>query len=373
MRLVRSRITLKIGLFIIISVLSFSSFAQQKKELEYSGFFDSYYYRGPLTFLGGAGLAFYSGDICDKIGCNNITPSFMVGVGYKIWPRVLLGADINIIRLSVNDVFESRGLSYTGNNFELLVHGRFYLIDDVIRRQTDMNKKKKVWRPYIGLGIGSAYYSSKSTILISSSDSTSSTASTNGNGIVPFVTAFRLGSEFRLSSQFSLSLEGSYRLVFSDTFDGYEAGSNNDTYASIFLKLQYSPFAKRKKSRKKIKKSDLEQYQRMVNEANGVGTGDSTNTNELQETPASSEPVDDLPENDNPYYEDESESEEDLLPDDNGNEDNSEGYEEEDGYLPADDTDEPIENDGDEHLNDLLNSGDSDDEDDSYDSSDDGW
>ncbi|MDP5082208.1 MAG: hypothetical protein NWP87_06075, partial [Winogradskyella sp.] len=68
----------------LLSTIAFVSNAQLKKGIEYSGFFDSYYWRGPVAFTGGLGLAVYSGDLCSDLSCSTPSPYFSLGVGYKL-------------------------------------------------------------------------------------------------------------------------------------------------------------------------------------------------------------------------------------------------------------------------------------------------
>ncbi|HTF80308.1 MAG TPA: hypothetical protein VL947_01230, partial [Cytophagales bacterium] len=73
--------------------LTLGLFAQNKKDTEYSGFFDSYYFRGPLNFIIGGGVTGYSGDLYKR------QPSYILGVGasYKVWPRTYFGAQFNYL------------------------------------------------------------------------------------------------------------------------------------------------------------------------------------------------------------------------------------------------------------------------------------
>src|SRR6185437_7691196 len=126
--------------FIVLILTSVNGFAQTGRQ--YSGLFDTYYYRGPFSITGGVGATAYNGDL----GLFN-KPSYAIAVGanYKLWPRIALGAEFLYYQLqgskttSVSDtnLTTSSTSSFTSTNIELDLYGRFYLIDDIVRVAVD--------------------------------------------------------------------------------------------------------------------------------------------------------------------------------------------------------------------------------------------
>src|SRR5690606_26970030 len=118
----------QLSIVVILTLFASNVFSQER---EYSGFFDSYYYKGKQNFNftvnGGLNVC-----LCDMAKLEP-GPSFGVGVNYKLWPRVMFGTEFHWMRLSGKDNMLNRNLSFSTVNLEFLGYGRLYLIDDIIR------------------------------------------------------------------------------------------------------------------------------------------------------------------------------------------------------------------------------------------------
>lgn len=246
---------------IALITISFSSFGQAKKNLEYSGFFDSYYFRGPLYFNVWGGTGFYNGDLCGGLGCNKFGPNAGLGISYKMWPRVHFGADFNYIKLGATDVIESRGLTYSGLNFELMIYGKYFIVEDIIRKHHQMNAKKKPFKPFVLLGFNNLYY-------------VASTTGTSAAGYTPSP-ALGIGAEIHVKNNIKVSPEFTYRYLFSDNLEGVAAGSSKDSYLTAGVRISYTPYG-RKKKRRKLKEDELQAIQKMVDESGSDTTSGSS-------------------------------------------------------------------------------------------------
>ena len=90
-----------------------------KSTIEYSGFFDTYYWRGPWSFTGGASIPLYTGDFCDELECNQLNPGFLLGAGYKIWPHVYFGGEIHAFTLATENTMRQEYNSFQSNVYGL--------------------------------------------------------------------------------------------------------------------------------------------------------------------------------------------------------------------------------------------------------------
>lgn len=244
--------------FLITSVLltgSFDAQAQLKRDIDYSGFFDSYYYHQKYSFVAGVNMPFYFGDLCSSLGCTKLTPGITVGGGIKLWPRVYFGGEFSYFSLEADDEQSDRNYSFTSKNYELLAVGRYYLVEDIIRKHMDIKKKPKLVKPYLTAGIGLNYANPTATATLNDTivyDLNELEEESFPKLIVAVPVG--LGFQFDLSRRVHLIAEGMYRLTFSDYLDGISKTASsdaNDAYLTLNLKVQYNPFAKRMKRKQK--------------------------------------------------------------------------------------------------------------------------
>lgn len=250
-------------------VVSISLHGQFKKNLEYSGFFDSYYWRGPISFTGGIGSALYAGDLCSDVSCNTLSPYVTLGAGYKLWPRVFFGGDLEIFSLGATDTDDVRNISFTSNNLQLTAYGTFSLREDVVKRHGDFLKRKKLFKPYIYLGVSALRYNVDASL--QETDFPKITVN------IPV----GLGAQFHITHRVSILAEGIYRIGFTDFLDGVSENGNpdrNDVFGSFSIKLRYTPFARRIKPKKiKVDPELRKQWNdRFKNSGDSTSTGDSS-------------------------------------------------------------------------------------------------
>ena len=249
--------------FFISAVLllgAFTANAQLKQNIDYSGFFDSYYYHQKYSLVAGVSVPFYFGDLCSSLGCTTISPGFTIGGGVKLWPRVYFGAEFNYFSLEATDEqTENRSYSFTSKNYELLALGRYYFVEDIIRKHHDIKKKPKFLKPYGTLGIGLNYLNPTATGIINDTLYDLNEFEEQSYPKLILAIPVGIGFQFDVSKRVHVIAEGLYRLTFSDYVDGVSETANkgaNDSYMSFNLKVQYNPFAKRMK--RKVKKIDPE-------------------------------------------------------------------------------------------------------------------
>lgn len=242
---------------VLITLVSFA----QRGNLEYSGFFDSYYYKGKhnLNFTGSIGAAFYRGDLCET--CFSPGLGFGIGANYKLWPRVMFGAEFHYVQLNGKDEDYRRNISFNTNVLDFTAYGRFYLADDIIRVAADRGRKPKFLKTYVMAGIGLANYNatSKFTQPAPPTDTTFYYSEGVAYPQSALIIPVGLGFSWRISNRFSIITEASYRFSFTDYLDDVSKRGNpdkNDGYGMVDFKLQYTPFAPRKRKKKSLAPPD---------------------------------------------------------------------------------------------------------------------
>jgi hypothetical protein len=228
---------------------SLTAAAQGTRTREYSGVFDTYYFRGPISYTGSFGLASYKGDLSSKIP-GTLRPALSIGANYKLWPRTIFGAEFFYLGLASKDARPERSIGFKSSNLEFDLYGRFLLIDDIQRKGKDKISKPKKFKPYIMSGIGFMKYKPKSYTYGVVTDS----LVTQTEGVrYPrwgLVIPAGLGLSVFITHRVSVIAEATYRFTFSDYLDDVSRRGDvrdNDGYMSLNIKIQYTPTAPKTK------------------------------------------------------------------------------------------------------------------------------
>jgi hypothetical protein len=242
---------------LVISVLCNSVNAQGKRYREYSGFFDSYYFRGPITYTVGFHVTAYKGDLTQSfIGTNSLGFGASIGANYKLWPRIAVGAEFSYFTLSGKDYESRRGISFRSTNMELLAYGRFYFVDETVRVAHDRKKERDLvaFKPYFTTGLGFLLFTPVSTYASTIVDSLRVSEGKKYPGYAPVIPV-GLGCSWSYSHRLSFVLEATYRITFTDYLDDVSARGNSpkkDGYGLVSIKAQYCPGAPAKKKKQKL-------------------------------------------------------------------------------------------------------------------------
>ncbi len=222
---------------------------QNRSEIEYSSFFDTYYFRGPLTFNIGGGAVAYGGDL--KVCPPSLLTGF--GVSYKVWPRTVFGAQWNYLQLKGSDLDTTRNISFKTNMMEFYGYCKFFIFDRKILKNQDVYKRELRCRPYLSVGLGTIRYSAVSTTTNPAWDKSAKPEDVHYPKY-GFVVPTGLGLQFFITHRINILTEFNFRFPFTDYLDEVSARgkAKKDVYYSGEIKLAYAPFAPRMK-RKKIK------------------------------------------------------------------------------------------------------------------------
>lgn len=201
-------------------LLSQNTQAQFKTKREYSGFFDSYYYRGPIAFTLGLGPALYHGDYASGFYGNKLGFSVSGGANFKVWPRCVYGLSFRYTTLGSSITDSTGTTSFSGSHFGTDVYGRFYLLDDIVRKSRDRNRYRKN-KIYINYGVS------------------------YGKG---FSFPLGLGYSYDINTRLSVHGNFTHHFMLSDNLDGLKAGGP-DGFALINFMVQYSPWGPKPKKK----------------------------------------------------------------------------------------------------------------------------
>lgn len=223
-------------------------FAQMKNTSEYSGFFDTYYFKGPWNFALGGGIARYSGDLGN--GSGNV---FGLNASYKFWPRTYFGGQLNYVTLSGTDENKIRNIKFSSRIYEAYGFVRFNLLDKIMLKHSQIMQKEMRIRPYLltGLGIGQLNSKSETDSLRWSKDSIPEKGP--NPRLIPVI-PLALGASIFVTHRVSLLLEFNYRVPFNDFIDDVSARGNSkkDAYYTFDIKIQVTPGAPRMKKKMKF-------------------------------------------------------------------------------------------------------------------------
>lgn len=245
------KIIIALSLFFLTIIVSFAQFKRQR---EYSGFFDTYYYRGPITFTLGAGMTNYRGDLTKQLGLEGLSYGLSLGANYKIWPHIVLGAEFSYLNLKSTDFNQARNASFAATGLEFQAYGRLYIIDEIIRVAPDRRKESHYTfcKPYLQVGVGAMLFSSKI-------DFATTGKSFTGSGNIALAIPAGLGLQFTITQRSSLCAEYIYRFTTTDLIDNLTyPDSKNDGYGLMQLKFQFAPTAPKRK--KKLSLAPPTQY-----------------------------------------------------------------------------------------------------------------
>ena len=244
----------RILLFFSVMLSHFISSGQGARE--YSGFFDTFYFRGPVNYTGSFGLASYRGDLSKRL-FGTLGPMFSVGANYKLWPRTVFGAELFYFRMASKDFIGDRNIGFKSSNIELDLYGRLLLIDDIQRRGSDKLNNPARLKPYIMGGVGLLKYTPTSYYYGNATDTTSLQNALQREGIKyprwGVVIPVGLGLSVFINRRLSIIAEVNYRITFTDYLDDIGKRGDpktKDGYTSMSLKIQYTPTAPKAKKRK---------------------------------------------------------------------------------------------------------------------------
>lgn len=226
-------------------------YSNAQTNLKYSGFFDSYYTKGPLKYFIESGISLMYGDLKN----NNISGGIGAGINYRILPPVYINSSIRYLNLTSKDHEKTRDLAHSGSAFQLNIIGNYHFNYDRIRTSTDRRRGAKKTNAYISTGL--SFMLSHNTTPNKTGFIVNTVAEADQVKITQIFSKFSrvvqfpigIGLPIRVTPRFTLTPEIMWYFSLSDKIDAieYTKTNNNDSYAFINLKFMFNPKGKRRK------------------------------------------------------------------------------------------------------------------------------
>jgi len=265
------KIVSTLTLFVFGIIICFGQISMSKRQREYSGFFDTYYFRGPITYTVGGGMSVYRGDLASTFSKNGLSYGLSLGANYKLWPHTVFGLQFSYVNLQSKDDNTARNISFTGKVYELQAYGRLYIIDEIVRVAQDRRKESQYTfcKPYITAGLAGILYSataqinSPSYLLAQYNPALTHNRSVENIPYPRLGVAFPVGfgMQFNLDQRSSICAQYVYRYTLTDYLDGVSALGNSSTkdgFGLLTVMFQYAPTAP--KGKKKMALPPPEKY-----------------------------------------------------------------------------------------------------------------
>ncbi|SHL39482.1 hypothetical protein [Hymenobacter psychrotolerans] len=209
------------------------------------------YYRGPVRFTAGGGVALYNGDLAGDLGNNLPGGSGSLGILYLLRPRLVIGGEATYFQIGAKDQLAERGLAFRGRN----VSGVTFLRYELLRDESEFASPKRpaaLIKPFVKAGAGFLLYNPKSYIgTLRPDDRTPFLSPERKDYPALAVTApVGLGIVFRLTPKLNATAEAAYFFTTTDQLDdvspvsGRSSSSLNDGYGLVELKLEYAPWGR---------------------------------------------------------------------------------------------------------------------------------
>ncbi len=230
--------------FLLLLCVGASGFAQKKRAVEYSGFFDSYYNRGPLQYQGGIGVASLRSDLNDKWAPGDLNVAFRVGLAYQWWARTLFSVDFHYMGLNSKATIDGLDYKLTNTGKELTASMRLYLVYDRVIKHAQRDGKHKLIQPYVTVGAG--LLQNKPTLTVTNGVTS---GEVTRNSQLAFVVPVGLGADIWVSNRVAVVPELSYRFTFQDKLDALDqdiySGNNEGVFVAT-LGIRFNPAGKKK-------------------------------------------------------------------------------------------------------------------------------
>lgn len=214
------------------------------------------YYRGPLKIIVSAGRTWYQGDLTKFLGGAQGKSSIGLGASATVFPCLDAAVEAQYIRLTATDQVPDRGISFSSQLVELTLTGRYYLEKYHFDPALDSRDQARLrwWRPYVVVGVGSAFYwaAAKGGPAVPVGTDSLGNVITVPAGHEQKYPAYTIvvpvgaGIGLRFSPKLWILPELSYRFTYTDNLDDVGKLRNggttgNDGYIQFAVRFLYEP------------------------------------------------------------------------------------------------------------------------------------
>ncbi len=232
-------------LLLLLSVPASAQLYKENKYLEYSTLFKRYYYREPVKFQFGAGVAASRGDYCGSWNCNRFGIYLDAGIFTTIQPGISAGIELAYFGLGAQNKYSTSDtiLNFRGNNLAILGILRINLLEDRSSHPGQVHRKSPRAMPYLRVGIGALAYSVRTYLGTERFTPKRPEGATVKYPAVAVVVPIGGGLAIRCNYRTFIQPELNYHFTTSDALDGAVglfSKKKYDGYGVASIKVQYA-------------------------------------------------------------------------------------------------------------------------------------
>lgn len=204
------------------------------------------YHRLPVRLTFGPNLAYYNGDIADKLKNNTLRLGLGLGLTHALSPHLTYGLELSYLKLKATDQLPARGYSFASTNGLLTTFLRYNLNADK-SLYFGLNNQPTPVLAFVQAGVGALL--NNPTASRQTADGVLVLAPERRGGYPTLAAVLPVGGgvTLRASRSLHLTLEGLYYFTSTDLLDDVSQRGNpksNDDFATVALKIEYAFYKK---------------------------------------------------------------------------------------------------------------------------------
>ena len=196
------------------------------------------YYRPPLRLNAGVNLAYYNGDLTDRLADNTFKVGLNAGLAQSLSPRLTFALDLSYLHLTAKDIYPQRGYAFSSDNGLLTALLRYNLLADK-SMLIGPNHQETAVLPFLSAGGGGMLFSPS----LRRDRAALPPEANNSYPTLAAVLPLGGGVTLRASKQLAFTAEALYYFTTTDLLDDVsQRGNSNqtDAFATVTLKVEYS-------------------------------------------------------------------------------------------------------------------------------------
>ncbi len=198
------------------------------------------YRRPPVRLTFGGNLAYYNGDITNRLSNNTLELGLGIGLAQSLSPHVVYGVDLSYFNLQAKDQVLSRNYNFTSTNGLLTTFVRYNLNADKSMYVGPTYRPTPV-QVFVQAGVGLTLFDPVVTQRTANGVVTLSPEKRGDYPGLAAVLPVGAGVTLRASRTVRFTLEGLYYFTTTDLLDGISQRANpnlTDDFATISLKME---------------------------------------------------------------------------------------------------------------------------------------
>ena len=196
------------------------------------------YYRPPVRVNAGVNLAYYNGDLTNRLGDNLLKVGLNLGLAQELSPHLTFALDLSYLHLGAKDYYPSRGYRFTNKAGVLTALLRYNIIGD---KQMLIGPAHKAMPLLVFASAGGAALLHSPSLRLRNE----ALPPEPGNSYPQAALALPVGGglTLRASPQLAFTAEALYYFTTTDLLDDVSQRGNpskTDAFATVTLKAEFS-------------------------------------------------------------------------------------------------------------------------------------